>query len=264
MELNGALKKMQTYYENPVRYSLSLGPDLLFLNSLIGQPLQMTFTGKHICFCGNEVENTYRQNFCRDCFFTKPEASPTIFNPELSQAHLGIEDRDLEFEQRMQLKPHIVYLAKTDRIKVGITRKTQIPTRWIDQGADEAVAFLEVPNRYLAGVAEVALKAHFADKTSWRSMLLGERTEESILEAVTQAMSYLPEELKQYAIPNIEPWTLEFPVAVSPAKIKSLAFKKDKQHWSGTLQGIKGQYLILDSGVFNVRSHEGFQVKLEL
>ncbi len=94
--------------------------------------------------------------------------------PELSTAHLDIEDRDLDYEKRVQLQPHIVYLALSSEVKVGVTRKTQVPTRWIDQGAVQAIPIVEVPNRYLAGITEVALKNHFADKTNWQKMLKNE------------------------------------------------------------------------------------------
>jgi len=226
--------------------------------------LRMTFTGTHKCFCGQLVPEVYRQNFCRECFFTKPEASPTIMKPELSKAHLGIAERDLEFEQRLQLQPHLVYLAKTDRIKVGVTRKTQMPYRWMDQGADEATVILEVPNRYLAGVAEVALKDHFTDKTSWQAMLKGATTEESLEEAFALAQASLPEELQQYRTQQPEIWSMNYPVEQHPSKVKSMSFKSEGDSWEGELVGIKGQYLITTAGVFNVRSHEGHIVNLEL
>lgn len=264
MQLSGPLKKMSTQYGPEVRYTLSLGTDLLLMNGLIGKSLRMTFTGTHKCFCGQLVPEVYRQNFCRECFFTKPEASPTIMKPELSKAHLGIAERDLEFEQRLQLQPHLVYLAKTDRIKVGVTRKTQMPYRWMDQGADEAIIILEVPNRYLAGVAEVALKDHFTDKTSWQAMLKGATTEESLEEAFKLAQNSLPQEVLAYKKDGIDIWSINYPVTQHPSKVKSMSFKSEGDSWEGELVGIKGQYLITTSGVFNVRAHEGHIVNLEL
>ena len=264
MQFTGPLRKMTTQYGPTIRYSLPLGMDLLMMNGLIGKSLRMTFTGTHKCFCGQLVPEVYRQNFCRECFFTKPEASPTIMKPELSKAHLGIAERDLEFEQRLQLQPHLVYLAKTDRIKVGVTRKTQMPYRWMDQGADEATVILEVPNRYLAGVAEVALKDHFTDKTSWQAMLKGATTGESLEEAFALAQASLPEELQQYRTQQPEIWSMNYPVEQHPSKVKSMSFKSEGDSWEGELVGIKGQYLITTAGVFNVRSHEGHIVNLEL
>lgn len=108
--------------------------------------------------------------FCKSCFFEVPQAADWVMRPELSKAHLGIEERDLSYEKEMQLQPHIVYLANSSEVKVGVTRKSQIPTRWIDQGAHEAILLVEVPNRYLAGITEVALKNHISDKTNWRKI----------------------------------------------------------------------------------------------
>ncbi len=264
MHFSGPLRKMSTQYGPTVRYALRLGDDLLLLNGLIGRNLRIKFTGTHRCFCGELVPEVYRQNFCRECFFTKPEASPTIMKPELSKAHLGIAERDLEFEQRLQLQPHLVYLAKTDRIKVGVTRKTQMPYRWMDQGADEALVLLEVPNRYLAGEAEVALKDHFTDKTSWQAMLKGQSTDENLEDAYNLAVKVLPGHLKEYVQVSPNTWSLAYPVEQHPSKVTSLSFKKEGDAWEGDLLGIKGQYLITTAGVFNVRAHEGCIVELEI
>jgi hypothetical protein len=263
MHFHGPLRKMNTQYGSTIRYALNLGEDLLLMNGLIGKKLRMEFTGSHRCFCGQLVPEVYRQNFCRECFFTKPEASPTILKPELSKAHLGIEERDLEFERRLQLQPHYVYLAKTDRIKVGVTRSSQMPTRWMDQGAVQATLLIEVPNRFLAGEAEVALKDHFVDKTSWRSMVQGIGCNEDLLEAKKEALKLLPAHLLEYRIEDHALWNLEYPGAAA-ANSKYVNFKEQGEQWEGTLLGIRGQYLITDAGVFNVRSHEGFIVDLDI
>lgn len=264
MQFSGALNKMRNTHGDIVRYSLRLGSDLILVNDLLGKEISMKYTGSHQCFCGHEVSEVYQRNFCRDCFFTKPEASPTIMKPELSKAHLGIAERDLEVEKRIQLTPHYIYLAKTSGIKVGVTRATQMPYRWMDQGAVEATVLAEVPNRYLAGVGEVALKDHFADKTSWQRMLKNEVGPDSLNDAFALAASVLPEELKPYVKPAPEVLAIDYPVEAYPNAVKSLAFKPNFQEWSGVLRGIKGQYLILDQGVFNVRSHEGFNVEMQV
>ncbi len=263
MRFEGPLQRMSTVYHQPVKYALELGDDLLFLNGLIGRKMRMEFLGKHTCFCGEEVDEVFQQNFCKPCFFSKPQASPTIFQPELSRAHEGIEERDLAWEQAFQLQPHLVYLAKTNKIKVGVTRHNQMPTRWMDQGADEAAVLLEVPNRYLAGQAEVFFKDYFDDKTSWRAMLKGETTSESLEDHWNRAAELLPAEFKDYLVPQFQPWQLRYPLETPPTAVKSLGFRSQTE-WEGTLLGIKGQYLLLDCGAFNVRSHSGYQVRLEL
>ncbi len=157
MKYSGVLKKMTTENTDPVNYYLDMGDDFLNVNQLINKSISIQFLGYECLNCG-EDKKIFRQGFCYDCFFKTPRSGDWIMRPELSKAHLDIEDRDLEFEKKMQLQPHVVYLANSSNVKVGVTRKAQIPTRWIDQGAHEAIEIVEVPNRYLAGITEVALE----------------------------------------------------------------------------------------------------------
>ena len=184
--------------------------------------------------------------------------------PELSTAHLGKEDRDLEFEKQMQLQPHIVYLANSSNVKVGVTRKQQVPTRWIDQGAHEAIEIVEVPNRYLAGITEVALKEHVADKTNWRKMLKNDIEDENLVSWQQKLRPFIPEEVQEYFIENNTETKLDFPVAKYPEKPKSLNLVKEGS-FTGKLVGIKGHYLIFeDQTVFNVRANEGLVVNVAI
>ena len=182
--------------------------------------------------------------------------------PELSKAHLGQEDRDLDYEKKVQLKPHIVYLANSSNIKVGVTRKTQVPTRWIDQGAHEAIELVEVPNRYLAGITEVALKDFVGDKTNWRTMLKNEIKDENLVEWRDKLLAHIPDVAKEYILDEQQETEIVFPVLQYPKKPKSLNFSKTATY-EGVLKGIKGQYLIFeDDTVCNIRSNEGYVVKI--
>ena len=183
-------------------------------------------------------------------------------HPELSKAHLNIEDRDLEYEKKVQLKPHIVYLANSSTVKVGVTRKTQVPTRWIDQGAHEAIEIVEAPNRYLAGITEVALKNYVSDKTNWRRMITNKISEENLMEWRNKLKKHIPTEALSYFIENNQETHMDFPVKQYPEKPKSLNLVKTP-NFEGVLKGIKGQYLIFeDQTIFNVRSNEGFIVSI--
>ena len=165
-------------------------------------------------------------------------------------------------KKKVQLQPHWVYLALSSHLKVGVTRKSQIPTRWIDQGAHQAVGILEVPNRYLAGVAEVSLKEHFSDKTNWRKMLQNDHGEVSWEQAINQAIDGLSKDLEPYIIKDPQLTELKFPVLQYPEKVKSLNLEKENSY-TGVLKGIKGQYLLFeDETVFNVRSNEGLVVSI--
>ena len=257
------LRKMRTEAQTPVQYYLSLEEGELPMNDLLGQQLSLRFAGYHCLHCGQPKE-IYRQGLCKKCFFEAPEVGEWIIRPELSKAHLGIEDRDLAYEQQVQLQPHLLYLANSSEVKVGVTRKTQMPTRWIDQGAHEALVLAEVPNRYLAGVAEVALKEHLADKTNWRKMLTNQITPVDLLAVKAQVRPWVPEEVQPYITEDIAPLQIHFPVQQYPTKVQSLQLLRTPTY-TGTLVGIKGQYLIFeDDTVFNVRANEGFVIDLSI
>lgn len=261
MMFEGVLTKMQTENSKPVNYYLVLGTNYINFNQLLHKTIGIKFL-KFECLNCHLDKPIYRQGFCRSCFFETPKAADWIMRPELSQAHLDIEDRDLAYEKQMQLQPHIVYLANSSSIKVGVTRKNQVPTRWIDQGAHEALEILETPNRYLAGIAEVALKDHVSDKTNWRKMLQNDIKDEDLKAYSAELKNYLPEEVKPYFIEDNSETNIEFPVEAYPVKPKSLNLLKTPEY-QGVLKGIKGQYLIFeDQTVFNVRSNEGLVVAI--
>lgn len=258
MDFTGPLSKMFTVYADPIQYTLDIGDDLLMMNDLIGREIELKYTGKIQCHCGELKDKVYRANFCYDCFFSKPEAGEPIFHPEKSTAHLGIEDRDLEWEKRNQLQPHLVYLANSAGLKVGVTRQQQMLTRWADQGASFGIPFLEVPNRYLAGVAEVEMKKHVADKTPWQRMVKGEVPVVDLSQEKEKLSKLIPEDLQQYISKDNDVRDLNYPVEEYPTKVKSLNLSKNPE-FKGTLAGIKGQYLLFKEGVvFNVRSHQGY------
>lgn len=262
MTYQGTLTKMQTEIGNPIQYYLVFENSFLNVNQLLGKEIEIVFDGFQCLNCSKE-KKIFRQGFCYDCFYSSPAVGDWIMKPELSTAHLGIEDRDLDYETRVQLQPHIVYFASSSEIKVGVTRNTQVPTRWIDQGAEQALAIIEVPNRYLAGITEVALKNHFADKTNWRKMLTNEITTFDLLDEKNKVQKLLPNEVLEYFDINAFNVTpLQYPVLQYPKKISSLSLDKTP-NFQGKLMGIKGQYLIFEGGtVFNIRSNEGYKVRI--
>jgi Protein of unknown function (DUF2797) len=263
MKYQGVLTKMQTEFGQPIQYFLVFKNDFLNINQLLNKTLKINFV-KHQCLSCSLDKPIYRQGFCKSCFYEVPQAADWIMRPELSTAHLNKEDRDLEYEKKVQLQPHIVYLANSSNVKVGVTRKNQVPTRWIDQGAHEAIEIVEVPNRYLAGVTEVALKEHVADKTNWSKMLKNDIEDENLIEWRERLKLYIPNEAKDYFIENNSETYLDFPVIQYPEKPKSLNIEKT-QEYIGKLVGVKGQYLIFeDETVFNIRANEGIVVSIKL
>ena len=258
------LKKMRTENLQPINYFLDVESGFLHLNQLLGKTIRLEHSGSQCLNCSLS-KPIFRQGHCQSCFFDSPATGDWIMRPELSKAHLGKEDRDLEYESKMQLQPHTVYLALSSHLKVGVTRKSQLPTRWIDQGAHQATVILEVPNRYLAGVGEVELKNFFSDKTNWRKMLQNDAEAVDWEEARGHALDGIPNDLKPYIVrEKIDIQNMTFPVLQFPKKVKSLNLSKTPLY-KGKLMGIKGQYLIFeDETVFNVRSNEGQCVRLSI
>ena len=257
---SNVIKKMDTSLKEFVEYKMQIHNEDISMNDLIESKITINWRGKVICQCGREMKKFYRSGFCYTCFWESPKASQSIFKPELCTAHLNIEERDLSWEKKFQLAPHYVYLANSSGIKVGITRKTQGITRWMDQGASQAIILAEVPNRRFSGDIEVAIKAHVSDKTNWRKMLSAEPENVDLQEIKKELSSYVPTDLQGYISNDNTVTHIKYPVYQYPKKIKSLKLEKNNEI-SAVLKGIKGQYLIFDNDqVFNVRAHEGFVV----
>lgn len=261
--VEGNLSKMKTTGYSPVQYLLQLEEETIKMNDLIGKKISFEYLNIINCIeCGRKTTKSFAQGFCYPCFVDSPHNSPCIIRPELCEGHLG-GGRDPEWEQKHHVQPHIVYLAVSSNLKVGVTRVTQIPTRWIDQGAWKAVVLAQTPNRYLSGKIEVALKAHMSDKTSWQKMLKNDlNTEVDLLESRSLAIDFLEEEDKQYVYKEAKMWEIQYPVLRYPQKVKSINLEKIPK-FELTLEGIKGQYLLFEGGsVINIRKYGGYKVRL--
>lgn len=240
------------------------------LDSWIGKPIQIESTGKiHCTVSGKSIRKTYGDGMSFDAFQSSPLAVESIIRPELSRIHEGIALRDAEWEEAHHNQPHVVYLSLTSGIKVGVTRETNVPYRWIDQGASGAVVLARTPYRQLAGLIEVAMKSHFMDKTNWRKMLVaGNPDPASVVADLTaakdEAYEVCPPDYEDFLDDDDTVTLLEYPGVSFPEKVQSLNLTKEP-NIEGTLEAIKGQYFILDGGrVFNVRRHSGHQVKWTL
>ncbi len=263
MHFKGQILKMISQNAEPIQYYLNLSADLLNMNQLIGKKIHIKHIGYECVNCGSD-EKIYRMGFCKKCFFESPYASETIIRPELSKAHLGIEERNLDVEKSIQLVPHIVYLAYTGDVKVGVTREAQIPTRWIDQGATFALPIAKTSNRYEAGMIEVALKEHLPDKTNYRKMLQDDYEDELDLEDFrNQVKQYFPSDFEKFYNTESEIFKLDYPYQ-APEKINVFTLDKNPD-FEGVLKGIKGQYLYFEGGNFiNVRGHEGYVIEFDI
>jgi hypothetical protein len=206
MKFSGQILKMITENGKPIQYYLNLSGDLISMNQLFDKEISIKHIGYQCVSCGQDLP-IFRMGFCKKCFFESPYASETILRPELSTAHLGIEERDLEVEKEIQLVPHVVYLVYTGDVKVGVTRETQVPTRWIDQGATFALPIARTDNRYEAGVIEVEMKNHLADKTNWKKMLQTLESDVDLADFREKIKEYFPKDSQKFYSSDEEIWS---------------------------------------------------------
>ncbi len=264
MKATGTLSKMKTTYVTPIKYELTLGEVQCDITSLVGKTISLTYSGNIFCEnCGKKTKKSYAQGYCYPCTMKLASCDLCILKPETCHYDKGT-CREPEWGLENCFRPHVIYLANSSGLKVGITRKTQVPTRWIDQGATEALPILEVSNRFLSGQIEMIFKKLVADKTDWRKMLKGDPEKIDLLEWKGKLLEGLKAELSvhEYTVLDLPVVRFQYPVETYPEKVSS--FNLDKVSVvTGKLTGIKGQYLIFDTGVLNVRTHTGYEVTIE-
>lgn len=268
----GTLKKMQAKLDSTLHYRLPVGDELVELNPLIGQTLTLTHTGNIFCCnCGKKTKKSYSQGHCFVCMKKLASCDMCIMKPETCHYDQGT-CREPQWGEDNCMVDHFVYLSNTSSLKVGITRHTQIPTRWIDQGATQGLPILRVKTRQLSGLIEVEIAKHIADKTNWRALLKGdgeplelEQQAKHILELVAPKIAELKQQFGDDAITTLDEaiTPLHYPVTQHPTKIVSHNFDKNPQV-TGVLQGIKGQYLIFDTGVINIRKFTSYEVEVSI
>jgi hypothetical protein len=273
---SGQLRKMAVTLdtENPqesfAHYFLPLGDARIDVNPLIGKTLRLQYLQQITCIeCGRKTKTSFNQGYCYPCFQSLAQCDSCIVSPEKCHFDLGT-CREPDWAESHCMQDHIVYLANSSGLKVGITRHTQIPTRWIDQGAAQALPIVRVKTRQQAGLVEVIFKQYVADKTNWRNLLKGEpetidlaAERDNLLRRCAAELSALSD---RFGLQSIQPLysaedlQIRYPVTQYPEKIASLDLEK-LQQVGGVLMGIKGQYLIFDSGVINMRKYAGYHLE---
>jgi len=269
----GNIKKMKAELASPVNYHLPIGDELVSMNALIGQNIHLAYSGEINCIaCGRETKKSFGQGYCYPCFRDLAECDMCIMKPETCHYAAGT-CRQPQWGEQHCMQTHYVYLANSSGIKVGITRGTQIPTRWIDQGATQALPVFKVATRLQSGLLEVELKKHVSDRTDWRKMLKGNSDSIDLPEVrdriVSESAARIEALVQQFGeqaiefLPEAELVEIHYPVDDYPEKVKALNFDK-QENIEGVLKGIKGQYLILDSGVLNIRKFSGYKISLSV
>lgn len=270
----GSLQKLEATLspEGMVEYTLPIGDERVELNSIIGKTLHLHYSGKIACKnCQKPTKKSYSQGFCYLCMKKLAQCDMCIMKPETCHYHLGT-CREPEWAETFCMSPHYVYLSNTSGVKVGITRENQIPTRWIDQGATQGLPIFKVKSRIISGLVEVALAKFVADKTNWRAMLKGQPENldlKSIAHELCLKITDTLEDIKlKYGDDAVELLSedvvnLQFPVNEYLPKISSFNFDKTPDV-CGVLLGIKGQYLIFDKGVINMRKFGSYIISAEV
>ncbi len=269
----GSIRKMRSELNNPVDYFLPVGEKEIYLNSYLGNTLKLKFNGSINCLnCGRKTNKSFSQGYCFPCMKKLARCDLCMMKPETCHYFAG-SCREPEWAKQNCFVPHDVYLANTSALKVGITRHSQIPTRWIDQGATQATIMFQVATRQQSGFVEMAFKDLIADKTNWRTMLKGIAQPRDLLaeaeklkQQLQQAIAAVKTKFESGCIEAIEAAqrklvNIEFPVLQYPAKIVSHNFDKNPIV-EGTLLGIKGQYLIFDTGVINIRKFSAYNISV--
>lgn len=271
--MKGDIKKMQVELSLPVSYQLPMGDELVVMNELIGKNIRLEYGGEiHCVACGRKTSKSFAQGYCYPCFRDLAECDLCIMKPETCHYAAGT-CRQPDWGLAHCMQTHYVYLANSSGIKVGITRGTQVPTRWIDQGAGQALPIFKVKTRLQSGLLEVELKKHVSDRTDWRKMLKAEASaidlaavrDRLVMEsapAIAELKKTFGEEAIEF-LPDAQPVEIQYPIEDYPLKLKSLNFDKQEKI-EGVLLGIKGQYLILDCGVLNVRKFSGYEITLHV
>lgn len=265
----GTLRKMRTEHDSPIQYYFRLNDEEISLNDYLNKKITLKFTGQINCIqCGRSTNKSFQQGYCFPCMRRLQECDMCMLFPERCHVEQGTCPKD-DWAHQQCYQQHIVYLANSSALKVGITRHNHVPSRWMDQGAAQALPIFQVENRYQSGLVEVAIKKYVSDKTNWRTMLkqipepldLHKESARLCLEAKAELDALIDKYAGQIQpIEKEEVFSLEYPVLQYPAKITSLSLDKTPEV-SGVLLGIKGQYIILDTGVMNIRKFGGYNVE---
>ena len=266
----GSLSKMAVSLAAPVvQYSFRLGDTQVPVNPLIGQRVRLEYLGAiHCSHCGKRTKTSFSQGYCYPCMTKLAQCDICIMAPERCHYDAGT-CREPSWGEQFCMTDHVVYLANSSGIKVGITRATQLPTRWLDQGASQALPILRVATRQQSGLVEDLLRSQVPDRTNWRALLKGDAevldlpaVRDQVLEACAPGLAELQ---ARFGLQAIQPLTdaevvhMNYPVQAYPQKIVSFNLDKDPVV-EGTLLGIKGQYLIFDTGVINIRKYTAYQL----
>lgn len=276
MYYSGNINKMLTRVNesNMALYTLPIGDHFIDMNSMIGSHVYIEFSGLINCiYCGRKTKKSFNQGYCFPCVKKLARCDTCIIKPELCHFSSGT-CREPSWGKENCLQDHFVYIANTSTIKVGITKfiENRCSSRWIDQGATQAVPVFRVKERLLSGILEKALATYIGDKTNWREMLKGQPSllnltniKDDLLNKVVPVLNQVQDEYGIQSVnqSSVKPIQIHYPVKEYPTKIKSINLDKDLT-FKGQILGIKAQYLLLsEDRVINLRKYSGYNLNVQ-
>lgn len=247
----------------PARYWLRAGNEELALGAAFGCGVEISYLHTITCtHCGDATRRSYGGGYCYRCFAELARCDLCVVSPD--RCHFAVGTcREPDWGQRFCMRGHVVYLANSSGPKVGLTAAGNELGRWLDQGATQGLVILTTATRADAGHAEVALAQRLADRTDWRALVSRDAPPADLPALRDQLRSAAP------ALPSSASWCtaavheLCFPVRRYPRR-PTLLRLLERPVVRGNLLGAKGQYLLFDHGVFNVRHHTAYHVRVTL
>lgn len=232
------------------------------LNPELGRRISIKFTGRIQCVhCARDIKKSFNQGYCFPCSQKLAQCDICILKPELCHYRNGT-CREPDWAKENCLREHVVYAANTTGVKVGITRAHKKMERWGDQGAIAAIEIARVPERYIAGLVEVAVAEHVNDKTDWRALIKGQDHEVDLAAESARLKSFIPDDYKKFIVDDAQVIRLSYPVLKYPSKAKSVDLDKNPEV-SGVFNGIRGQYVFIDEAAINIRKYGGYEIDIQ-
>jgi hypothetical protein len=257
--MNLVLRKMPHRGTSPVRYTLGD----VDLNEAVGRELHIDYSGRKLCVaCQRKIKKTFGDGYCYPCFTSLARTDSCIIRPHTCHYHKGT-CREPVWGEEHCLVPHVVYLALTSGLKVGVTGAHKVEERWGDQGAAAALVLARTPDRKTAGRIETALAGQIPDRSNWRRLITADPEPLDLAREKHRVAGLIPGELSGHLADEARIETFSYPVSQYPPKARTLSLDKQPSI-GGVLTGIKGQYLLFASAGFNVRRHSGYQVTIRI
>ena len=263
--VEGPLVKLVSAPTDPASYTLCVDTEpakTLPLNAVLGRGVEIRFLDRITCrYCASVTKKSYGEGYCYPCFKHLARCDLCVVSPDRCHYHLGT-CREPTWGESFCMQPHRVYLANTTGPKVGITRAGHELVRWIDQGASQGLLMCAARTRRLAGLVEVSFAEHITDRTDWRRLVSRDTAPVDLMglrEELKSKLGPLPEGVSW--LQGQAPITLRYPMRRYGGKIRRLLLNKEPVV-RGNLLGVKGQFLLFDHGVFNVRQHTSYHVRV--